>query len=60
MNELLDEVKYYFSRGRRPRFGTLIECVRDDESWVLSRGREHLLEMIDQNTLAGLLRALPV
>ena len=60
MNELLDEVKDYLSRGRHPRFGTLIECVRNDESWVSSRDREHLLEMADQDSLAGLLGALPV
>src|SRR6266404_2449725 len=60
-NEVLEKIKDGLSWGRHPSVvGTLIECIHDNEDWVWSDDREHLLEAVNQNAIAGLIHSLPV
>ena len=42
-NKVFDKAKDCLSWGGHPKVGTLIECVHNDENWVLRRSGEHLL-----------------
>ena len=59
-NKILDKFKDRLSWGGHPKVGTLIERIHNDEKWVLGRSGKHLLQMVDQYTIAGLVHPLPM